>query len=522
MNINCQNSVYVGRTHLSSGGNIFDSSILQAEIDTLTSNLDITSSNLSILQTNYDITSNDIYEYLNPLTYLINTELTPATIAPPVPDIINTYVYNSNILGEIRFWVKDTQSFPIVNPLGVPDFRVKIDVDGKLKLYYTYDPIINLTWGNGWIDPANMIIGAVADSANQGITIGVIQGEIVVIQQTIQAQLAALAEVLDQTYLQNTWLTRPDQAENIQGLLDVVEEANTLETSMESVDSAYEAMTGFFTTGNFGFVNNTIASVNSFIANNPATSFMLGAGGVGVSIAYGIIQGQKFNDFIYGNLINSIENNSNLTSNQRRIVSEHAEYDFVSSNIILNLQKNYALNQTQGFLNSNILTTQTVPQIYTNKIGIGIAPSAFPLDVVGNINADYYYRSGVKQFVGTSNDYSNLSRSQGFLNSNILSSQTIQQLYGSKIGLGISPEISVYPLDVVGSINADYYNRGGVRQFMGTEIQHSNLTQSQGFINSNILSTQNIPQINANIYYRSNVEQFMGTSNDYSNLTRIY
>jgi hypothetical protein len=101
----------------------------------------------------------------------------------------------------------------------------------------------------------------------------------------------------------------------------------------------------------------------------------------------------------------------------------------------------------------------------------------------------------VKQFVGTSNDYSNLSRSQGFLNSNILSSQTIQQLYGSKIGLGISPEISVYPLDVVGSINGDYYYRGGVRQFMGTSNEYSNLTQSQGFINSNVLSTQTIPKI---------------------------
>ena len=82
-----------------------------------------------------------------------------------------------------------------------------------------------------------------------------------------------------------------------------------------------------------------------------------------------------------------------------------------------------------------------------------------------------------------------------FINSNVLSPQSIQQLYCSKIGLGISPSNSVFPLDVVGSINGDYYYRAGVRQFMGTSNEYSNLTQSQGFINSNVLSTQTIPKI---------------------------
>jgi len=156
MNINCQNSAYVGRTHLTQDDTIHK--LLQGEIDTLTlnlditnSNLDTTNSNLNLLQTNYNITSNYIDSNVKPL---INTEIIPATIISPA--ITNTYIYNSNVLGEIRFWVKSTSDFVIQFPVGVPDYRVKIDIDGKLKLYYTYDPIINLTWGNGWIDAANM------------------------------------------------------------------------------------------------------------------------------------------------------------------------------------------------------------------------------------------------------------------------------------------------------------------------------------------------------------------------------
>ena len=155
MNISCQNNAYVGRTHLTTGGSI-DTSTIQAEIDAINSNLDTTNtnldstnSNLAFLQVEHDYTVGFIDSNLTPLTYLINTEITPASIIPPRPEIINTYIYNSNVLGEIRFWVKDTKTFPVEFPVGVPDYRVKIDVDGKLKLYYTYDILNNAAWGNG-------------------------------------------------------------------------------------------------------------------------------------------------------------------------------------------------------------------------------------------------------------------------------------------------------------------------------------------------------------------------------------
>jgi hypothetical protein len=74
------------------------------------------------------------------------------------------------------------------------------------------------------------------------------------------------------------------------------------------------------------------------------------------------------------------------------------------------------------------LTTQTIPEIYGNKIGLGIIPSTFELDVVGAINADFYYRSDVKQFMGTETQHSNLTLSQGFINCNVLSQQFVKDI----------------------------------------------------------------------------------------------
>ena len=71
MNISCQNNAYVGRTHLTTGGSI-DTSIIQAEIDAINANLDI-------IQTEHDYTVGFIDSNITPLTYLINTKITPVS-----------------------------------------------------------------------------------------------------------------------------------------------------------------------------------------------------------------------------------------------------------------------------------------------------------------------------------------------------------------------------------------------------------------------------------------------------------
>jgi len=457
MNINCQNSAYVSRLNLSKDDEIHK--LLQGEIDVLTANLDITNSNLQELKLDYEYTSNDIYDNITPITWLINNETTPATIIPPSPAITNTYIYNSNLLGEIRFWNINTSNFPPVIPFGVPDYRVKIDVDGKLKIYYTYDPLINLTWGNGWIDPGNMIIGLVADSANQGATIAGLQTEIIVIDTKFEALFGALEELVQSGQI----LTNLDEDQLTQWAIDVgnITGSTDPQVASQSVRGLFNDVSSFLTTGRTTFLNRATNAIGQFINKNPLTSFIIGAGGTAVGISYGILQNIDFNKTLSIYTSNIIQENSNLTSNQRRDLYENEVMDmYYTCNIISNLQNNFYLNQAQGFINSNIITPQTIPMLNTSRIGIGISISSnfelsnFELDVVGKINSDYYYRSGVRLFTGTSNDYSNLSLSQGFINSNVLTAQTIPIISGSRIGLGITPSTS-YELEVIGTTKTD-------------------------------------------------------------------
>jgi hypothetical protein len=123
-----------------------------------------------------------------------------------------------------------------------------------------------------------------------------------------------------------------------------------------------------------------------------------------------------------------------------------------------------------------------VPEIYTNKIGVGILPSTstFPLDVVGNINADYYYRSGVQQFVGTSNQHSNLTLSQGFIHPSISTFQTIPKIYTNNVGIGTTT--TTLKLDIInGSLTGTASNTPIFRVATST-------TNSENNSNGNIIS----------------------------------
>ena len=353
MNINCQDSAYVGRTHLTQDDTIHK--LLQGEIDTLTlnldstnsnldttnSNLDTTNSNLNILQTNYNITSNYIDSNVKPL---INTEIIPATIISPA--ITNTYIYNSNVLGEIRFWVKDTNLFPVEIPIGVPDYRVKIDVDGRLKLYYTYDIAINLTWGNGWIDPANMLVGAAADSVNQGSAITALQAEVIAVDTILTNKIQALITAIDAILVSNACLlTTPVEASDLQGLMTIVENAFSIPQGRNALTSAFNNLKEFARTRNISFLSGAANNISAFINNNAGTAFVVGVGGMALGIVYGQIQNAIMNNYINITMTDAIEKNSNLTSNDRRELYDYAINDIMSSNVIATCENNFYLNQ---------------------------------------------------------------------------------------------------------------------------------------------------------------------------------
>jgi hypothetical protein len=129
------------------------SNILTNQITNTSNNLTNQINRINTDNSNYTLQIGNIVEnnsiiYTNQLRYdvnkLINEEF--EHISFPIPyDTHHTYVYNSNIGGDIRFYTESTKYYPIPFPSGEPPYRVKIDSSGKLFLYYTYDPFINAT-----------------------------------------------------------------------------------------------------------------------------------------------------------------------------------------------------------------------------------------------------------------------------------------------------------------------------------------------------------------------------------------
>ena len=129
------NNNFIGTTHFDS----FKS----------TSNLIISTSNIleqhiaysNISSSNFTLSTSNILEthssnFTNALRYdvnkWINEEVETSTTTPPV-SLTHTYIYSSNLLGEIRFLnTKAKANFPLEYIPGTPNYRVKIDGDGKL------------------------------------------------------------------------------------------------------------------------------------------------------------------------------------------------------------------------------------------------------------------------------------------------------------------------------------------------------------------------------------------------------
>ncbi len=195
------NTSNILESHLSNTSNILESHIFNTSniLDSKASNFTTTTSNLILAR--YD--------------KLIGEE--KENIILPIPtDLTHTYIYNSNLVGEIRFWCKSTSSYPVVIPIGIPDYRVKIAPNGHLMCYYTYDPAINLTFGNGWIDIANSIVALNASDANIGVSLGGLEIQIENNFQITQEQLKTLLLAL-----QGQQILTSQQVENINKHLSI-------------------------------------------------------------------------------------------------------------------------------------------------------------------------------------------------------------------------------------------------------------------------------------------------------------
>jgi hypothetical protein len=314
---------------------------------------------------------------------------TPLLINPMPVNLQHTYIYNSNVLGEIRFWCKDTQSFPIPVSLNVPDYRVKIDFDGKLKVYYTYDPFISLTIGNTWLDVSTSLASLTTSDINIGITLAGLEAQIQNNFAIVQEQFAALF-----CNLYEDDIITSNMRNRIEVDTAAILASSTVTTTRGTLEQLYIYMSAFYRTQRLSRLSQAINLINLRISQNATAAFFLGAGGVALGFIYGIAQAESHNDFITTTLNSAITSNLYFTTQQKRVLYDSNTIS-IMSNYIDQLEYTSNITAIQGFINTYNSNQQYIPSIKCETLDL----NSGNITAVNTINVNTINISGkVKQF----------------------------------------------------------------------------------------------------------------------------
>lgn len=110
----------------------------------------------------------------------------------PQPTLVyNLYLKNNNVGGEIRFLTKDAENNNDVSNNALK-YNMKIGTDGKLYLYYTYNPLISALIFSGWTDVVDYIVGNRQATINNA-------GALASAVTLLQAEISALETSLNST-----------------------------------------------------------------------------------------------------------------------------------------------------------------------------------------------------------------------------------------------------------------------------------------------------------------------------------
>jgi hypothetical protein len=329
--------------------------------------LDNKITNVNINSSNYTRdTSNAILARYDPMIenrYELKTLIDTTTY-----ETKHTYINNSNLYGEIRFWGKSTNTFynPFQPyPIEAPEYIVKIDIDGKLKCYYTYDALLNATYGSGWVDIINSIVGLNADSVNQGTLITGLEAQLLANISSLQAQISQMLIEFEEDAL----ITPSQRARIDNELQNLAIDTTTVNgrTTMQELYRLYrEGINGSFPLNR---LKEAIDLINLRISQNAAAGFFLGLGGAAFGFMYGLINEQKHNEFLHSLVVNKISSNINFTDEQKRVLYS-SNYNDMNSNIINQLEYTSNITASQGFINTYNTNQQTIPSLLTSSLNL--------------------------------------------------------------------------------------------------------------------------------------------------------
>lgn len=359
---------WIGSTHLdgltsTSNFIITTSNILENDI-ILTSNNLITYTNLTSnklidytnLTSNYNInytnlTSNNNINFTNALRYdvnkWINEEVEHITI-PVSIDLIHTYIYNSNLVGEIRFVTKGTPQYAFNDN---KNYIIRIKENGALELYYNYTPQYPTVLG-GWYNVMNSIRDSYAYQAtNAGLL-----GEIQVAINGINSHLIAIESTLGVL------------AENVELLNGVtVEELDELLTYTTSL--------------NLGTIFNNAS--------------ILGISGLGLlGIILGLFGNILYSQYLTGQIKEmSKMTNSNITEAQKEAAIDTIKQKAIETLYEFNISFR-SLNDINGCINSNIINQQYIPSLRCDNLDLNTGN----ISNINGINTNELIASGkIKQ-----------------------------------------------------------------------------------------------------------------------------
>ena len=298
--------------------------------NTLNTKIDLTS---NILNKKIDDTTNATLQTIaqvdNHYKLMIDEKIETQTVLGLTFNVKHTYIMNSNTntsFGEIRFYNQMQSNFNI-NPLDPdpPPYKVKVATNGKLYLYYSYDPAIAATITGGWIDFNQLYGRLIADNINQGLTLAALQYEISSLAASASAAGAAVAI--------------PDLGTGVPTASTIQATQSGLAANVYTVQSRIAATTG----GGFAVV-----------------------WGIGYAIFDAIKNNDLANAFIYQlkkNKQSNLDAGNTADANTIQTAIDYTSNNFFLSNLS-NFNNNISnLSLAQGFLNSNIQTAQTLSNL---------------------------------------------------------------------------------------------------------------------------------------------------------------
>lgn len=349
MNINYNNvsGDYIGATGIYSISDYIDNTS-----NVIESHLLVTSNILNTNSSNY--TSNTSNYIVNRYDQLIKKQVEHITF-PIETDLYHTYIFNSNIAGEIRFWCESASDYPVINPIGVPDYRVRIEPNGHLSCYYTYDPLISLTFGNGWIDVANSIVNLNSADANFVISLSGLEAQIINNYNLLQSQIAALIFALEDYTLMT-------ESQRILVQQRVTEQAGFVRAGQQSMTNAIASIREATLTGLPQYFTNGLNIITAIITNNPLTASFLGASGAAFVFVANKIFEQEYYNVTLGFMTSNVKVMTGITETRRQELYTDLFNERIK--VLANITENeYNTGLAQGFINSNVSIQQTIKNL---------------------------------------------------------------------------------------------------------------------------------------------------------------